>query len=162
MRTLILTIGLLIAGIPAEQQSKPDRPFFIDKEGTCFFAPRIEAALTKLVDRSEKRVERDGGPEQYSDRQAMAFDFGRLHAVGIVAERDGVWDESRVYFREDLPALRVELRRLGFRIDRHDMVLGTSLFRDDMGYYAQLHAIDMRRTDGNFSDAQSYLSCGSP
>ena len=119
----------------------------IDARG-CRFSPPINRILLMFRQHSDMRM--------HTEKRLAGFTFESLHGVGVVEKWDAEWSEVRLYFRENLPALKVALRRTGLRVDGRGHVAATAT---EDGSYLNVEATP---NDGRyFADARSYFACGS-
>ena len=119
----------------------------IDEHG-CHFSPHINRLLLSLP--------QDSDMQMHTDQRTARFGFENLHGVGVVENWDAEWSEDRLYFREDLPALKTALGRIGLRVDGSGNVALPPMER---GNYLK---VEVNASDGRyFADARSYVACGS-
>ncbi len=121
----------------------------IDDQG-CRFSPQINRILSSLPQRSDHM-------QTHTARRATRFAFESLHGVGVVENWDAEWSEVRLYFREDLPALKKALVRIGLGVDGRGHVAVPMTLADELGLNIEAVANDGRY----FAGARSYLACGS-
>jgi hypothetical protein len=122
------------------------KPALIIYDQDCHFSPQINRILASLPDHSDMGM--------HTERRAAHFAFERLHAVGVVKNWDAEWAEVRLYFREDLAALKSTLERIGLRADVRGRIAEPGT--DDGTLYIEVEANDGRY----FAEARSYLACG--
>jgi hypothetical protein len=147
--TLAFGLGLAIVmvGNQRETLAAAYEPALVVDEHGCSFSPQINRVLSTLPQHSDMQM--------HTERRLAGFIFEGLHGVGVVERWDAEWSEVRLYFREDLPALKIALGRLGFRVDGSGHVAGPVA---EDGSYLDVEA---NANDGRyFTDARSYLACG--
>lgn len=141
----------------ARAHPAPDgRTFVIDGDG-CHYSNDIERVLEIKVNRVGSEL------GTYTEKRTADFTFGNLHGVGFVMEGEAEWGGERLYFRENLPALKAALGKMGLHVNqRNEIVEALKIEKKyEIMLRASVHAVDMRRNDRNFSQARSYLECGS-
>jgi len=146
---LALGLGLAMAGVGAHGDTLAaahDPALTVDEHG-CRFSPDINRVVLALTQHSDMQM--------HTETRLAGFAFENLHGVGVVEKWDAEWSEVRLYFREDLPALKVALGRIGLRVDGNGHVAGP-LAADGSYLNVETGANDGR----DFADARSYLACG--
>lgn len=145
-------LALGLAALPFHQGAAlaASRPpaLVIDNEA-CHFAPQIDRLLQTLPQHFDMG--------EHTETRAARFSFEKLHGVGIAENWDAEWSEYHLYFREDLPALRSALQRLGLRVDEKGSVAVPAEAQDDRALSVEAVAAK----DKAFPEACSYLTCGS-
>lgn len=144
-------LGLAMALVATQGDALPaphNTALNIDEHG-CRFSPQVSRVLSALPEYSDMQV--------HTEQRAARFAFESLHGLGIVENWDAEWSEVRLYFREDLPALKDALGRIGFRVDENGHIGVPATAEDDMALNVEAHANDGR----HFAEARSYLACGS-
>ena len=91
------------------------RPILTLDEQGCHYNVRINRLLLSLPQYHDMQI--------HADQQPARFAFGDLHGIGIVESWDGVWMESRLYFREDVSALAEALRLNGLGVEGNGHVV---------------------------------------
>lgn len=105
---LALGLGLAMALAAGQGETRgADGPALVIGEGGCSFSPQIQRVPASLPGYSDMQM--------HADRRTARFAFEDLHGVGVAESWDAEWSEVRLYFREDLPALKATLERIGLR-----------------------------------------------
>ena len=155
VRNALLFITALTIGttsqrpiIGAARAATHDPALIIDEDG-CRYSPDITKVLLSLPQYSDMGM--------HTDKRAVRFSFESLHGVGVVENWDAEWSEDRLYFREELSALKAALGRIGLRVDAEGHVAVPQAAQDERALSVDANADN----SDDFAGARSYLACGS-